>query len=885
MKRLIFASLLVLFFAGVACAADRTVKFVNKTNKTADDLDIETKQGVTITSKSPFTSDRGVAGGNEHNLYGGPGVEPDANATVTFDTGPGGGKTIEIKRWWWTKGGNALKDGYRISKVGGDSGGSTLSCSSGPSTGNGQVVVRINGNDNIFTVPSANSVEQTASDFSDFLKNIKDGGFALVHSNLCTSSCVAFAGNLLGDPNLELSAEITAQDSTLPLVLQNLGASGTITVNPIEDSFVEDIYPNSNYGGWNLVYIGDENTDHSTFRICRAYLKFDLSCIPSGSTITSAKLHMGTYMSGGSDPPIDVEAHYLSDDSWTEYGITWNNAPTTFSGPQTDSEVVEQAHHLLCCDCWCLTEDVQTALDDDGILSEVLKKSNWSETNTHSWCNLGSRENSMAIYVPYLEIEYEVEEPEDPAIKWKQLPDLTETGVDVKMFWLPLADDFNCIETGPIEGISIWTSFENNNLPDNGVGSLTLKLSIYDDIPAGVMAAWSMPGATLWTRDFSPGEYTVRRVYEGLEDWYDPLNQLYNPADHNEAYQYTFYIDPCDAFVQQGDPCSSIIYWLGVEDISTENDYCSGWKSSVFPAWNDDAVYMDDMMMQWKELTYPPGHTYEYDSIGLAFTIFGKVKPDMDAGDAPDSNNNSNAAMTTYSGIQANFPTVYMDPVAAGPFGPIHEEPLAVAYLGNGVSLEVEADLGPDQDPNNNIDPSANLSNQDGYDDGVLNMPLNLPYCRWTTFDCNVSVINPGTDLYVNAWFDFNRDGDWDDVNDCYRGPAQEWAVQNQVLTGLQAGVHKITTPAFLSWHPQGGSDAIWMRITLSEQPWNGGSNPGTTGNGGSGPQAGYKYGETEDYYFIPDTSCSECPDLNCDRIVDFKDMAILTNLWLQNCP
>ena len=39
----------------------------------------------------------------------------------------------------------------------------------------------------------------------------------------------------------------------------------------------------------------------------------------------------------------------------------------------------------------------------------------------------------------------------------------------------------------------------------------------------------------------------------------------------------------------------------------------------------------------------------------------------------------------------------------------------------------------------------------------------------------------------------------------------------------------------------------MWMRISLSEQRWSGGG--GTIGYGGSGPQGGYEFGETEDYY------------------------------------
>jgi hypothetical protein len=73
------------------------------------------------------------------------------------------------------------------------------------------------------------------------------------------------------------------------------------------------------------------------------------------------------------------------------------------------------------------------------------------------------------------------------------------------------------------------------------------------------------------------------------------------------------------------------------------------------------------------------------------------------------------------------------------------------------------------------------------------------------------------------------------------------------------------------------------MRITLSETPWT--SVSGVLGNGGSGPAAGYTLGETEDYLFVPNTSCTRCADLNCDGTVNLPDLAIFSSRWLATCP
>jgi len=264
-------------------------------------------------------------------------------------------------------------------------------------------------------------------------------------------------------------------------------------------------------------------------------------------------------------------------------------------------------------------------------------------------------------------------------------------------------------------------------------------------------------------------------------------------------------------------------------------------------------------------------------------------KPDL--GDAPDSTNNAHVTMTAYPSqgmlpvvVPANYPTVYNDGTGTGPYGPVHLNTLAVAFLGKKITRETEADTGTDEDGVNNIRPSNNTPDRDQGDDGVV-FPISLPSCCWSTFDYVVNVVDPDTDLWVNVWIDWNRDGDWDDTLDCPEGPAPEWAVQNQFLFNLPVGINEITTPAILPWHPENGREDVWMRITLSGQPWRGGSNPGTKGNAGSGPQAKYEIGETEDYHFTPDVTCSICKDYNGDGVINMNDLAAYVADWIENCP
>ncbi|MCK6484228.1 MAG: GEVED domain-containing protein [Phycisphaerae bacterium] len=245
-----------------------------------------------------------------------------------------------------------------------------------------------------------------------------------------------------------------------------------------------------------------------------------------------------------------------------------------------------------------------------------------------------------------------------------------------------------------------------------------------------------------------------------------------------------------------------------------------------------------------------PDFRWQWEIHGSAPQFFDQA----DLGDAPDSSNSFGMLMTAYpmggpAGIIADYPTVY----AAGspPHGPIHWQPEAWAYLGVDATFENEADIGPDEDPSNNIVPPMDWPDMDLSDDGVI-VPLNLPHCIATTFNYTVTVTpaGPGTMLFVNVWFDWDRDGDWDDTMTCPDGTiAPEWAVQNQLLA-LPPGTHVVTTPPFIPWHPPTADmPPIWMRITLAEQPYN--PIP-AQGYGGAGPPQGYDFGETEDYYFTP---------------------------------
>lgn len=238
------------------------------------------------------------------------------------------------------------------------------------------------------------------------------------------------------------------------------------------------------------------------------------------------------------------------------------------------------------------------------------------------------------------------------------------------------------------------------------------------------------------------------------------------------------------------------------------------------------------------------------------------VRP-SDLGDAPDSTNHFGAAMAAYPNVPAGFPTVF-DPATGQPQGPRHLHPRPF-HLGQRVSREIDADVGPDQDPLNNIIPPANDPDNDRFDDG--SRLRNLANCQPAAADVRVAIApvavnyfqQLGTPAYLNVWLDANRDGDWADGFTCQDAQGQNQAVVEHILidqpinvVGLGAGLHNLANIATqrVPWPAELANRPTWVRFTLSDRPSNKTLNFANIQYGdGRGYAQPFKVGETEDHY------------------------------------
>ncbi|MGA2092607.1 MAG: C25 family cysteine peptidase [Sedimentisphaerales bacterium] len=221
-----------------------------------------------------------------------------------------------------------------------------------------------------------------------------------------------------------------------------------------------------------------------------------------------------------------------------------------------------------------------------------------------------------------------------PGPKWKQEPDTSENGIDIRYDRTDgrnriLADDFLCTQTGPINKVTLWGSWFHDWYGLKGVIN-DIHLSIYSDKPAGINP-FSEPNVLLWERTIYKADINETLYKDELyEHWWDPYTMMTTvwPGD-TQIWKYDINI-PYGGFIQQGDPCHPIIYWLGayadLDMAQSPPGAMFGWKTAK-NHWNDDAVRLDDVTLQWMDMHYPPGHPSCPNSIDLSFIICTGEEP------------------------------------------------------------------------------------------------------------------------------------------------------------------------------------------------------------------------------------------------------------------
>jgi len=482
---------------------------------------------------------------------------------------------------------------------------------------------------------------------------------------------------------------------------------------------------------------------------------------------------------------------------------------------------------------------------------------------------LTPRPNGTFLYTPqpgfigqdsFTYIAYDEEQPSNEttavirvlhrqASKWiEQFPEETEYGIDIRIdrtdrVMRHLADDFECTSTGPLTDVFLWGSWR-----DDKKGALQrIYLRIYSDDPAGrpgtdPMNPYSKPDQSLWSRTFTPEQFTERlhaTVRPG-EYWWDPVRQELVPAGDSQIWRVHITVDPSTAFPQRGSRENPVVYWLEVSAETEGGQF--GWKTRKWPDhYNDDAVIAvgSELPRFWNELRYPPGHPYhavDFEDLGLWSTyVVGDV-----------------------------FTTTHV-PVTVGPFqwtdgtwthgGTVSVDDMAMAggagqelYLNNaGVEFGLPGIL-------------PQMSIRFGEYGGNCNIQVNGDFRNiWDFSQINGSVIGGVPVAVVNGF-------GWDQGQIFLNGPVHQFAIGGQELyIDRMAGLDSIDMAFVLFTNPcinpsadlDGSGRMDWSDLAMFTDQWL-----------WSGLPQDYMEG-----------------DFNCDGWVRFSDFAVFMSQWLAALP
>ncbi|MCC6443834.1 MAG: DNRLRE domain-containing protein [Armatimonadetes bacterium] len=204
------------------------------------------------------------------------------------------------------------------------------------------------------------------------------------------------------------SSNYTGDTTKRPKLVVTYGSGGgstTVTLNATDDEAAASGRPDWQYG---FAYGSGSNTHlgglfvgyagaSDPAGIGRSFLKFSLSGIPAGKTITDAKLKV--YLNTGVNTSAStIEAHKGQSDSWGEGTLTWNTAPA-YVGSATASVSVSAKGWYT----WNVTADAQAEYAGDKTLTEVLKASSETATNWKYFVE----KNCWSAYQPVLEVTYQ----------------------------------------------------------------------------------------------------------------------------------------------------------------------------------------------------------------------------------------------------------------------------------------------------------------------------------------------------------------------------------------------------------------------------------------------------------------------------------------------
>jgi hypothetical protein len=223
---------------------------------------------------------------------------------------------------------------------------------------------------------------------------------------------------------------------------------------PEADSYVRGGEKNSNFGTENVLRTNDRGWKHTyTYE---SYLRFDLGALAANTRSATLRLYHTSV--GGADPVRKVTL--VTNDSWLETGITYNNAPASTGNPLAswrgfNGEFVEL--------------DITAAVQQqtDGKISLLIEAT--TQTDSSMYVTFASREHPTAAWRPTLIVEY-TQVPGTPVAYAQSVMTAKDTAKAITLTATdPDGDDLDySIINGPTNGTLSGTAPNLMYTPDTG---------------------------------------------------------------------------------------------------------------------------------------------------------------------------------------------------------------------------------------------------------------------------------------------------------------------------------------------------------------------------------------------------------------------------------
>jgi len=359
---------------------------------------------------------------------------------------------------------------------------------------------------------------------------------------------------------------------------------GSYTPPPSEGSAV--LYPSDD------VYISQSTGFHSStenlrvssmypspIKYERVWLKYDLSSIPAGATITSVKLRVTTYDQDVGSSYWIPEIRFSADDSWDESTpFTWDTQPSytddMFSSMEPDDyiDLNSQPYYEIT----LTTSNFQSEATGDDTISFVFKNPEGGDFWNYYW--FYSKDCGVESYYPRLVISYTI-----PQIKVNQVtlvnPSIGDHGIcadkQVYTFRVEIEDGYGLNDLHYVElyfGGRFYYRWEEETDTFTEVGDTN------DYFLGSSSASDSSSSGNTWIIDFK-GKFHFNYPTTSLED----LSVYYLRDDdtnwHYETLTDFYYVETRYSISAGLSPSS-----VGAEETVTASGYVHYWGSDVSPA-------------------------------------------------------------------------------------------------------------------------------------------------------------------------------------------------------------------------------------------------------------------------------------------------------------